>query len=101
MMRRTQPISTRIDYRSSEAYELSAVRSLTRRDFPPETLAIAQTRAFQEMTETLNPERRHRSYPRVVKRHFAKYHKIKRPKHQGRRYPSGPKIHIYNIKSLT
>ncbi|HEY0576721.1 MAG TPA: hypothetical protein VGD73_21665, partial [Pseudonocardia sp.] len=79
----------------------SAVRSLARRDFPPEILATAQTLAFQEMTEILNPERRHRSYPRVVKRHFAKYHNIKRPTHHGRRHPSPPKIHIYNIKTLT
>ncbi|MDT7583102.1 MAG: hypothetical protein QOE32_652, partial [Pseudonocardiales bacterium] len=34
-------------------------------------------------------------------RHYAKYHKIKRPQHRGCRYQNPPKIHIYNLKVLT
>lgn len=42
-------------------------------------------------------KRRNRTYPRVVKRHFAKYHRIKQPAHRGIRHTDPPKIHIFNI----
>lgn len=49
------------------------------------------------MLDKLNPQRRQRSYPRVVKRHFAKYHKIKRLHDTETRHAGPAKIHIYNI----
>jgi hypothetical protein len=55
--------------------------------------------AIAEILDILVPPRRHRSYPRVVKRHFAKYHNIKRVHHRGHRYDGPPKIHIYAIRA--
>ncbi len=59
------------------------------------------TLAIAEILEIRNPERRNRSYPRVVKRHFAKYHRIKRPTDHGHRYPDPPKIHIFAVTTLS
>jgi hypothetical protein len=62
-------------------------------------LLVATEIAMAEILDILNPPRRHRSYPRVVKRHFAKYHNIKRVHHRGRRYSEPPKIHIYAVRA--
>ncbi len=85
---------------SSAAFVSYAVRQLTRRDFPPEQLYAALATAVEEIVAVINPTRRHRTYPRVVKRHFAKYHKIKRLHHRGATHDP-PKIHIYAPAGLT
>ncbi|MGI8797990.1 MAG: hypothetical protein ACR2GE_01635, partial [Pseudonocardia sp.] len=69
------------------------------RAFPPKHLAAATIIAIEEITEILNPLRRSRTYPRVVKRHYAKYHIIKRKYHHDIRHGDPPKIHIYNIRA--
>lgn len=51
------------------------------------------------MLSNLTPARRQRAFPRVVKRHFAKYHKIKRLHDHGHRYDTPPKIHIYKVRA--
>lgn len=53
--------------------------------------------AIQEITDRPNPKRRHRTYPRVVKRHFAKYHRIKRKSDNGQHHPGPPNIHIFAV----
>ena len=57
--------------------------------------------ALREITDVMNPKRRQRTYPRVVKRHCAKHHNIKRSWHHGKRHQDQPEIHIYNIQSVT
>ena len=49
-----------------------------------------------EIVERHNPRRRHRTYPRVVKRPFVTYHPVKRPTHHGQHHNTPPKIHIFN-----
>lgn len=61
----------------------------------------AVTISIAEIIERPNPERRQRTYPRVVKRHFAKYHRIKRPTDRGQRHHDTPMIHIFNFTALT
>lgn len=60
---------------------------------------MARQIALAEIGEILNPPRRHRIYPRVVKRHFAKYHKIKRLEHRGVDLREPMKIHIYALNA--
>lgn len=54
---------------------------------------------IDEIVEKPNPPRRHRGYPRVVKRHFAKYHRIKRKSDHGGHYTEPPKIHIFAVRA--
>jgi hypothetical protein len=96
-----QPTSTLIDCRSSVAFDSYAVRSLIRRAFPPERLKAAVATGLEEILHTITTGRRHRTCPRVVKRHFANYHKIKRTYDVGIRHDGPPKIHIYGLSTLT
>lgn len=57
--------------------------------------ALADTLA--EIVEFPNPPRRHRAYPRVVKRLKAHRHLLKRPQHRGTTYTRPAKIHIFNL----
>jgi len=88
---------TRTDYPSFEASDSSAARSPGKRTFPPHNPADVTAIANAEILDIINPKRRQRTYPRVVKRHFAKYHRIKRPTDHGQHHHDTPKIHIFNI----
>jgi len=88
-------------YPSCAATARSAARSPTKRVFPPDKLATALTETTHEITERLNPPRRHRTYPRVIKRYRAHSHRIKRATDHGQRHNSPPKIHIFKVPCLT
>src|ERR1022692_4956356 len=45
----------------------------------------------------LNPARRHRSYPRVVRRARHNSYRVKRPRDTGTRYPGPPAIKLVNL----
>ena len=45
----------------------------------------------------LNPRRRHRSYPRVVKRARHNLYRIKKPGDHGTRHPGPPTIRLANL----
>jgi hypothetical protein len=45
----------------------------------------------------LNPPRRHRSYPRAVRRARHNSHLVKRPGHTGTRYHGPPTIRLVNL----
>jgi len=45
-------------------------------------------------TRNLNPPRRHRSYPRVVKRARHNLYRIKKPGDHGTRHPGPPTIRL-------
>ena len=46
----------------------------------------------------LNPARRHRSYPRVVRRARHNSYLVKRPGHTGTRYHGPPTIRLVNLR---
>jgi hypothetical protein len=46
----------------------------------------------------LNPDRRHRSYPRVVRRARHNSYRVKRPGDTGTRYPRPPTIRLVNLR---
>lgn len=62
--------------------------------FPPEHLRQALTETITEILERLNPPRRNRTSPRVVKRGRHNYYKIKRPHHQGILHSGSPAINL-------
>ncbi|HKS50700.1 MAG TPA: hypothetical protein VJS67_02390, partial [Pseudonocardiaceae bacterium] len=78
-----------------------AARSPTRQAFPPKTLAAALTETTHEITERPNPPRRHRTYPRVVKRYRAHHHCLKRATDHGQLHDGPPKIRLYKIPCQT
>jgi hypothetical protein len=45
----------------------------------------------------LNPKRRHRTYPRVVKRARHNSYRVKRPGDKGTRHPGPPTIRPVNL----
>jgi hypothetical protein len=45
----------------------------------------------------LNPKRRHRTYPRVVKRARHNYYRVKKPTDTGTRHHSPPTITLANL----
>lgn len=49
----------------------------------------------------LNPERRHRSYPRVVKRARHNSYRVKRPGDTGTRHTGPATIELVNAPALT
>ena len=49
----------------------------------------------------LNPPRRHRSYPRVVKRARHNSYRVKRPSDQGIRHSQPPAIKLANLGRLS
>jgi hypothetical protein len=49
----------------------------------------------------LNPERRHRTYPRVVKRARHNSYRVKRPADHGTRHPGPATISLVNHRQLT
>jgi len=49
----------------------------------------------------LNPERRNRTYPRVVKRARHNSYRVKRPGDHGTRHPGPATIKLVNLRQLT
>ncbi len=49
----------------------------------------------------LNPQRRHRAYPRVIKRARHNSYRVKRPSDQAIRYTGPPTITLANLGRLT
>jgi hypothetical protein len=49
----------------------------------------------------LNPGRRHRTYPRVVKRARHNSYRVKRPGDHGIRHDGPPAIELVNLRSLS
>ena len=47
--------------------------------------------------KNLNPKRRHRAYPRVIKRARHNSYRVKRPGDQGTRHASPPTIVLVNL----
>jgi hypothetical protein len=57
-------------------------------------------RADITRTCNLNPQRRHRTYPRVVKRARHNSYRVKRPGDQGIRHAGPATIKLVNIRGL-
>jgi len=51
--------------------------------------------------KNLNPKRRHRTYPRVVKRADHNSYRVKRPGDHGTRHPRPATISLVNLRQLT
>jgi hypothetical protein len=49
----------------------------------------------------LNPVRRHRTYPRVIKRARHNSYRVKRPSDTGTRHPGPATIQLVNLQPLT
>jgi hypothetical protein len=65
------------------------------RNFPPHpNNDAAHRRVIDEILRFLNRERRHRAYPRVIKRYGPCYRPIKRPEHREIRYPGPATVEI-------
>jgi len=48
--------------------------------------------------QNLNPQRRHRTYPRAVKRARHNSYRVKRADDQGTRHPGPPTIKLVNLR---
>jgi hypothetical protein len=66
------------------------------RPFPPEDSQRALARVMAGITRTrnLNPRRRHRSYPRVIKRARRNSYRVKKPGDRGTRHDGPPAIQL-------
>ena len=75
---------------------------MTPRLFPPELLTTAIARLTAEITRRkhLHTKRRHRSYPRVVKRARHNSYTVKQAHHVGVRHTGPPTIDLVNLKML-
>ena len=64
--------------------------------FPPEDTARALARIMADITRprNLNPRRRHRTYPRVIKRSRHNAYRVKKPGDQGTRHDGPPAIRL-------
>ena len=62
--------------------------------FPPEGTAQALARIMADITRkrNLNPSRRHRTYPRVIKRSRHNTYRVKKPGDLGTRHHGPPAI---------
>ena len=89
------------DLRSYAATARSAARSLIRPALPPDRLADALTKTIDEIVEERLGPRQQPTCPRVVKRHRAHSHRIKRETDPNGLHPDPPKIHILRIECLT
>jgi hypothetical protein len=69
--------------------------------FSPQRLATALNETTNEITERPNPARRHRTYPRVVKRYRTHSHRTKRTTDHGQLHNGPAKIHIFKVPCLT
>lgn len=69
-----------------------------RRAFPPERLATAVRTAIMEIAERPNPARRHRTYPRVVKRAYG-YRPSWHSSGGGIRHGGPPTIRLFTLQA--
>lgn len=72
---------------------------MTRRHFPPDQHERIRAQVTADITapRNLNPTRRHRTYPRVVKRHRHGRYRIKQTYDIGTRHTGPPTITIATI----
>ncbi len=63
--------------------------------FPPEAWDRALPFVLAEVTRKVNPQRRHRSYPRAIKRARHNSYRVKKPGETGTRHPGPPTINIH------
>jgi hypothetical protein len=70
---------------------------MSRRPFPPDHLPAITAAAFAEILERLNPHRRMRSCPRVIKRARHNTYRVKRPGDTSLTYTSPPTIKLEGI----
>ena len=95
------PATTRTGSDSSPHYASPAKPSPTRAIFPPDRPRVAQAswRTFiAKVLARLNPARRLRSNPRVVKRKYTKWH-VKRGHHD--HHPQPRQATVYTVTSLS
>ena len=71
-----------------------AVPPPVQRVSPPEDFDRVLPHVLAEVTGKVNPERRDRSYPRVVKRARHNSYRVKRPGDTGTRHADPPTINI-------
>ena len=71
--------------------------------FPPERQEriLAMVMAGITRAKHLNPGRRHRTYPRVVKRARRNSYRVKRPGGHGTRHPGPATISLVNLRQVT
>ena len=76
--------------------------SPTRWPFPPERrdAVLAAVRRDITAPRNLNPRRRQRSYPRVVKRARHNSYRVKKPGDVGIRHDGPPVVHLVNATPL-
>lgn len=74
-----------------------AVTPPVRRVFPPEDWNEALPHVLAAITRKINPVRRERSCPRVVKRARHNNYRVKRPADRNIRHNSPPTIHIHKL----
>ena len=70
---------------------------MIRRPFPPDRLTAITAAAFAEMLERLNPKRRMRTCPRVIKRARHNSYRVKRPSDIAVTHTSPPTIKIESL----
>jgi hypothetical protein len=70
---------------------------MIRRRFPPDHLTAITAAAFAEMLERLNPPRRLRNCPRVIKRARHNSYRVKRPGDGSITHTSPPTIKLEGI----
>ena len=99
----TEAASTRTGSNSSAPSASSAAGPPTRRPFPPEQQERILEAVMADITRKkhLNPKRRHRTYPRVVKRARHNSYRVKRPNDHGTRHPGPATISLVNHRQLT
>jgi hypothetical protein len=88
---------------SSAPSASSAAGPPTRRPSPPERREriLAKVRADITRGKHLNPRRRHRTYPRAVKRARHNSYRVKRPADHGTRHGRPPTIILANLPGRT
>jgi len=82
---------------------LSAAGPQARRPFPPEHRERILARIMADITREkhLNPRRRNRTYPRVIKRARHNSYRVKRAGDHGTRHPGPATIKLVNLHQLT
>ena len=70
---------------------------MSRRPFPPDHLPAITTAAFAEILERLNPQRRMRTCPRVIKRARHNTYRVKRPGDAAVTHTSPPTIKLEGL----
>ena len=91
------------DRSNSPAPSASCAGPLARPPFPPEQHHDLRAAIMADITRTpaLNPQRRHRGYPRVIKRARHNSYRVKRASDQQTRYTGPPTIKLANLGSLS